>query len=147
MRTGISGCVWSASRNLERAPRRFFRAVAKDQRHSVAGRQPDELLVGRLAHLRRREHDLSELVQPLLLLLDQELGVTDDVDEQDVSNLELRIDRFASLRTHSLAAVFGITPTPTMSMNRTCPISRCRLSSDSGTRFIYRTRSYAAIFF
>ena len=40
--------------DLERAPGRFFRAVAKDQRHPIAGRQPNELFVGRVAHLRRR---------------------------------------------------------------------------------------------
>ena len=68
--------------NLERAPGRFLRAVAKDQRHPITGRQPNELFVGRFAHRRRRQHDLSELVQPLLLLLDQELRVTDDVDEK-----------------------------------------------------------------
>ena len=31
--------------NLERAAGRFFRAVAKDQRHAIAGRQPNELFV------------------------------------------------------------------------------------------------------
>ena len=31
--------------NLERAAGRFFRAVAEDQRHAVAGRQPNELFV------------------------------------------------------------------------------------------------------
>ena len=81
--------------DLERAPGRLFRAVAEDERHPVAGRQPNELFVRRFAHLRRREHDRGELVQPLLLFLDQELRVTDDVDE------------------------------------RTCPISRRRLSSES----------------
>ena len=45
--------------DLERAARRLFRAVTKDQRHPVAGRQPDELFVGRVAHLRRPEHDLG----------------------------------------------------------------------------------------
>ena len=77
--------------NLERAAGRFFRAVAKDQRHAVAGRQPNELFVGRVAHLRRPEHDLRELVQSLLLLLVQELRVTDDIDEEDVSDLEAKI--------------------------------------------------------
>ena len=77
--------------NLERAAGRFFRAVAKDQRHAIAGRQPNELFVARLAHLRRPEHDLRELVQPLLLLLDQELRVTDDVDEENMPDLEAKI--------------------------------------------------------
>ena len=77
--------------NLERATGRFLRAVAKDQRHAIAGRQPNELFVCGFAHLRRREHDLSELVQPLLLFLDQELRVTDDVDEEDMPDLEAEI--------------------------------------------------------
>jgi hypothetical protein len=64
-----------------------------------------------LADLRRGQHDLCKLVQPLLLFLDQELRVTDDVDEQHMPN------------------------------------SRRRLSSDSGTRFFYRTRSYTVVFF
>ncbi len=50
------------------------RAAAKDQRHSIAGGQPDELFVGRFAHRRGRENNLRELVQPLLLLLNQEPG-------------------------------------------------------------------------
>ena len=74
--------------DLERAPRRLFRAVVKDQRHPVAGRQPNELFVSRVAHLHRAEHDLRQLVESLLLFLDQELGVTDDVDEQDMPDLE-----------------------------------------------------------
>ena len=47
--------------NLERTARRLFRAVTKDQRHPVAGRQPNELFVGRVAHLRRPEHDFRQL--------------------------------------------------------------------------------------
>ena len=34
--------------DLQRAPGRLLRAVAKDQRHPIAGRQPDELFVRRL---------------------------------------------------------------------------------------------------
>ena len=86
--------------NLERAPGRFFRAVAEDQRHPIAGRQPNELFVRRFAHLRRREHDLSELVQPLLLFLVQELRVTDDVDEEDMPDLKAKI--VVGFRRHHL---------------------------------------------
>jgi hypothetical protein len=63
----------------------------EDQGHSIAGRQPNELFVARIAHLRRPERNLSELVQPLLLLLVQELRVTDDVDEQDMPDLQAQI--------------------------------------------------------
>jgi hypothetical protein len=86
--------------DLQRAAGRFLRAVAKDQRHAVAGRQPDELFLRGLAHLRRGQHDLSELVQPLLLFLDQELCVTDDVDEQDMADLEAQI--FVGVRHRSV---------------------------------------------
>ena len=78
-------------RNFERAPGRLFRAATKDQRHAVAGRQPNELFVGRFAHRRRRQHDLRQLVQPFLLLLVQELRVTDNVDEQDMPDFEAQV--------------------------------------------------------
>ncbi len=68
--------------------------------------QPHELFLRGLAHLPRGQHDLSELVKPLLLFLDQELRVTDDVDEQDVADLEAKI-----FGAHGLAAAFGMTPT------------------------------------
>ena len=91
--TSLTGPLWMPIRtakfrvlaqrlgDLERTARRLFGAVTKDQRHPVAGRQPNELFVGRVAHLRRPEHDLRQLAEALLLFLDQELGVTDDVDE------------------------------------------------------------------
>jgi hypothetical protein len=49
------------------------------------------LFVARFAHLRRPEHDRGQLPEALLLLLNQELRVTDDVDEEDVTNFKLRI--------------------------------------------------------
>jgi hypothetical protein len=49
------------------------------------------LFVARIAHLRRPERDLSELVQPLLLLLVQEFRVTDDVNEENMPDLEAKI--------------------------------------------------------
>ncbi len=78
-------------RDLERAARRFLRTVAEDQRHPVARRQPHELFIRRLTHLRGSEHDLSELVQPLLLFLDQELRVTNDIDEEDMPDLKAEV--------------------------------------------------------
>src|SRR4029078_3666197 len=42
---------------------------------SIAGRQPNELFVRRFTHRRGRQRDLRQLVEPLLLFLDQELGV------------------------------------------------------------------------
>ena len=48
--------------NLKRAPGRFLLAVAKNQGHTITGRQPDQLFVRRFAHRRRRQHDFTELV-------------------------------------------------------------------------------------
>ncbi len=81
----------ASCRSFEAAPGWFLRAVAEDQRHPIARRQPDELFVRRNANRRGSEHDLSELVQPLLLFLDEELRVTDDVDEQDMPDLKWRL--------------------------------------------------------
>ena len=52
------------------------------------------MLVGRVAHLRRPEHDFRQLVEALFLFFEQELGVTDNVDEQDVPDLEFYFWRF-----------------------------------------------------
>jgi hypothetical protein len=46
----------------------------------AAGGQPNEPFVRRLADLRRRQDNLGQLVQPLLLLFNQELGVTDQIE-------------------------------------------------------------------
>ena len=77
--------------NLERALRRFLCAIAKDQRHPIAGRQPNELFVSRVAHLRCPEHDRCQLAEALLLFLEQELRVTDNVDEENMPDLEANI--------------------------------------------------------
>ncbi len=77
--------------DLERALRRFLRTIAKDQRHSIAGRQPHQLLVRRPNDLCRRQHDIGELPQSLVLLFDQELGITHKINEQDVPDLQPKI--------------------------------------------------------
>ena len=92
--------------NFERAPGGFFRTVAKDERHPIAGRQPNQLFVRRFPHRRRREHDFNELVQPLLLLLVQELRVTDDIDEEDMPNFEAKV--VVGVRWHPISLAGGI---------------------------------------
>jgi hypothetical protein len=52
---------------------------------------PVGLFVARFAHLRRPEHDRGQLSEALLLLLNQELRVTDDVDEENMPYLEAKI--------------------------------------------------------
>ena len=49
------------------------------------------MFVGRLAHLRRREHNVGKLAEPLSLLFDQELGIADQIDEQDVPDLKTKV--------------------------------------------------------
>ena len=46
------------------------------------------------------EKAFRELVQPLFLFLDQELGVTNNVDEQDMPDLKVKI--IVGLRRHQL---------------------------------------------
>ena len=57
-------------RNLQRTARRFLRAVAKNERHPIARRKPNDLFVRRFAHLRGGQHDLGETAQPFLLFFD-----------------------------------------------------------------------------
>ncbi|MGB8341851.1 MAG: hypothetical protein WCE51_09685 [Chthoniobacterales bacterium] len=59
--------------NLQRTARRFLRAVAKNERHPIARRKPNELFVRRFAHLRGVQYDLGETAQPFLLLFNQQL--------------------------------------------------------------------------
>jgi hypothetical protein len=99
--------------NLERASSRFLGAVAEDQRHSIASRQPNELFVGRVAHLRRPEDDFRQLAEVLLLPFDQELRVTDEVDEEDMPDLEFGIGGLLGrhevclyLKTRDLTSLF-----------------------------------------
>src|SRR6266545_4720946 len=77
-------------RNLQRAFHWRFRARVKNQRHSVTSRNLDQssCCLG-LAKFIRAPNDLVERVEQSPLLIYYELGVTDDVDEQDMANLEL----------------------------------------------------------
>ena len=85
------GMLLEGARHLQSALRRFLRVIAKDQRHPVAGRQPDELLVGRLVHLRRRQHDVGELTHLFLLLVDQELGIAHHIEKEHMPDLQPKI--------------------------------------------------------
>jgi hypothetical protein len=91
--------------NLERAPGRFLRAVMEDQGHPITGWQPNQLFVVRFPHRRGRKHDLSELVEPLLLLLVQEFRVTDNVDEEDVPDFQAGI--VVGFRRHPISLAGG----------------------------------------
>ena len=77
--------------HLERAARRLLRAMTKNQRHPVAGRQFHHPLVRRLLHLRRREHNFAQLTERLALFFDQQLRVANDIDEEDMPDLKLKM--------------------------------------------------------
>jgi uncharacterized glyoxalase superfamily metalloenzyme YdcJ len=75
--------------DFDRAFHRLFRAHAKHQRATVAGRQAHQFPSAlRRAKRLRRPRDLAKFFKMLELLVNQELRVTDDVDEQNVSNFE-----------------------------------------------------------
>ena len=94
--------------DLERASSGLFRAVMKDQGHPIAGRQPNELFVGRIADLRRPEDDFRQLAEALLLFLDQELGVTDEVDEEDMPDFKAEL--VVWFRCHSISSLLLLSP-------------------------------------
>ena len=86
LRMGLEGL-----RQLQRTVSRFVRSIAEDQSYPIARREPDELFVRRFPHLRRRHDQISQLLKALVLLFDQELGVTHDIDKENMSDLELKI--------------------------------------------------------
>ena len=82
------GLLLQSCRDLRRAFDRRFGIAEKDQRHSVAGRQTNEisLRVGR-AHLRGAAHDLAQTPKQFRLRLDEQFGVADHVHRQHMANL------------------------------------------------------------
>ena len=95
--------------NLYRAGNWGVRRCGKDQRHSVAGRQARQFAssIG-CAERIGLPNNFIERMQIIALLIDQELGVTDDVDEEDMGDLQF--DLFLNFSGHSgtyLVVVFG----------------------------------------
>src|SRR5215471_7943135 len=76
--------------NFQRAFHRRFRRVVKDQRHPITGWNGDQAMISfRFPELLRLADDLVERLELAALLIDQELGVADDVDKEHVGYLEL----------------------------------------------------------
>ena len=77
--------------NLYRAGNRCVRRGRKNQRHPIAGGQARQLAssIG-CAERISFPNNLVERMRIIALLIDQELGVTDDVDEQDMGDLQMR---------------------------------------------------------
>ena len=76
--------------DLQRATRRLFRAMIEDQRHSIPGRQPNEL-----SSVASRTGVVASTISVSWLSGSfaprSRVRVTDDVDEEDVSDLEVKI--------------------------------------------------------
>jgi hypothetical protein len=67
-------------------------SVTKNQRCPIARRQTQQLaFCFRQSELLRSANNFFQLTNLLSLLVNEQLRVTDDVDEQDVPNLELEI--------------------------------------------------------
>src|SRR5215831_6206153 len=76
--------------NFQRAFHRRFRRIIKNQRHPVAGWNCYQPMVSvGFPKLFRLADDLVQRLELAALLIDQELGVADDVDKEHVGYLEL----------------------------------------------------------
>src|SRR6266487_734173 len=85
--------------NLDRAEDRRFRAGSENERATVTSGQAEQFTFPfSQAELLRAAHDLFQCLQLLALLGDKQFGITDDVDEENVPDLEL--DLFFNLSGH-----------------------------------------------
>ena len=85
--------------DFERAFHRGFRCVVKYQRHPVAGWNRNQPMVGfRFAELFSAADNLVQQLEQAALLINQQLGVADNVDEEHIGDLELNL--FFNLRGH-----------------------------------------------
>src|ERR1017187_491439 len=90
---------FESATDLKRAFHRLFRALVKNQRHPVAGRDLDQSGRGfSVLKLLGRANGLSQFVNRRTLLVNRKLRVANDVDEQDMGDLEL--DLFLDLSGH-----------------------------------------------
>ena len=79
-------------RDLNRALCRILRMGEKDQHHAVPGRNAKKLSAPvRALKLLCATDDVIEFAKILALLVDHELGITDDVRAQDVRDLKFRL--------------------------------------------------------
>jgi hypothetical protein len=86
--------------DLQRAFHGLFRAFVKNQRHPVAGGDLDQSGRGfGVLKLLGRANGLSQFINRRALIVNRKLGVTNNVDEQDMRDLEL--DLFLDLNGHA----------------------------------------------
>ena len=87
---------------LHRASDWRIRSGGKGERHSVSSRQPDQFSGGfRGAERIGAANDLIELMQRLVLFVYQQFRVSDNIDEQDMSDFQFQIGM--ELRRHTAA--------------------------------------------
>src|SRR5438552_1929197 len=88
--------------NFHRAPDRRLRTAAKNQCTAVARRQTKQFIFClRQAELLRSTNDLLQRLKLLALLVNEQLRVTDNVDEQDVTDFESHVWRMLGRHTSS----------------------------------------------
>ena len=79
-------------RDFQRTSHRRIDTRKKRERHAVARRQPHQFVRRfRRPELLRSPDDLIQLPEQFALLIDRQLGITNDVCEQDMRDLQLRI--------------------------------------------------------
>src|SRR5262245_5276247 len=82
---------FDSSRDFDRAPRRRERVVEEDERHAVSRRQAKQsLALLRLPETGGRRRHFLQLLQEPRLPINLQFGVTDQIDEERVSQLQLR---------------------------------------------------------
>jgi hypothetical protein len=86
---------------FERAFHGRFRTVIENERHTVSGGNCDQVsLVFGGAELLRLAHHSIEHLQQAPLFVNQQSGVTDNIDEENVRDLQL--DLFFDLSGHEM---------------------------------------------
>ena len=77
--------------DFQRATHRRLRRCEKNERYAIACRQPHELLslIGCLK-LGAAAHDGAQPAHHRLLIVDEQLGIADDVDEKNMRDLQFR---------------------------------------------------------
>src|SRR5206468_6079874 len=75
--------------DLQRAFYWIFRAVIENQRHPIAGGNLEQaIFTFRFAEFVRRLDNLIQLFNGGALIVDRHFGISDDVDEEDMRDLE-----------------------------------------------------------
>jgi hypothetical protein len=78
--------------DFNRASNRRLDGIAKDQRHPIPGRNPDQHAVRvRGSELRSVSYDFIECLESFALFVEEQFRVSHHVHEQDVADLQLEI--------------------------------------------------------